>query len=453
MNTSDIIIAPATPTGGAIAIIRVSGAGCIELCDKIFRPAKGSLATAKSHTLRYGEIIDGEDVVDDVLISVFRAPHSYTSEDSVEISCHGSSYIVHKIITLLLSLGARTAEAGEFTTRAYLAGRMDLSQAEAVADIIASTSKAQLTMATTQMRGGYSERLAQLRAKLVETAALLELELDFSEEEVEFADRSRLEKLMDEILTEINKLSDSFAVGNAIKNGVPVAIIGEPNVGKSTLLNRLVGDERAMVSNIAGTTRDIIEEEIIVDGVSYRFIDTAGVRATDDQLEQMGIERTLQAIDRAQIILHLTDATSPEQSSELDNISLRPGQRIIKVINKVDMSNIAEIHSDISTYPTVKISAKENIGIDTLIATLSAQIDKTELYAGAPIVSNTRHYELLSQAAEALTRAKEALHAGIPTDLLCQDLRQVLHHIGAITTTITTTDLLTEIFSKFCIGK
>ncbi len=450
MQTGDIIVAPATATGGAIAIIRVSGEGCIELCDTIFRARKGSLSTTPSHTLRYGEIIDGEEVVDDVLISVFRAPHSYTSEESIEISCHGSSYITRQIISLLLRAGARTADAGEFTTRAYLAGKMDLSQAEAVADIIASSSKAQHLIATTQMRGGYSERLAKLRAKLVETAALLELELDFSEEEVEFADRTRLEGLMEQISNEIERLAETFAVGNAIKNGVPVAIIGSPNVGKSTLLNRLLGDERAMVSDIAGTTRDLIEEEMIIDGVSYRFIDTAGVHQTNDKLEQMGIERTLNAIERAQIIIHLTSAESISQPSEIDKITLRPDQKIIKVVNKIDINDLSNINLDDSI---IKISAKEGVGIDKLTATLGAQIDKTTLYAGAPIVSSTRHYELLTLAANSLNRARTALSEGIPTDLLCQDLRQTLHHIGAITTTITTTDLLTEIFSKFCIGK
>ncbi len=450
MTTGDIIVAPATATGGAIAIIRVSGEGCIELCDRIFRARKGTLTTTPSHTLRYGEIIDSEEVVDDVLVSVFRAPHSYTSEDSVEISCHGSSYITRQIISLLLRAGARTADAGEFTTRAYLAGKMDLSQAEAVADIIASTSKAQHIIATTQMRGEYSSQLASLRAKLVETAALLELELDFSEEEVEFADRTHLDELMQQILIEIERLAETFAVGNAIKNGVPVAIIGSPNVGKSTLLNRLLGDERAMVSDIAGTTRDLIEEQIVIDGISYRFIDTAGVHQTSDKLEQMGIERTLSAIERAQIIIHLTSAENLSQPSEIDNIELRPDQRVIKVINKIDISNIEMIALDEAT---IKISAKESVGIENLIAELSAHIDKSALLAGAPIVSGARHYELLTRAADSLSRAKEALSAGVPTDLLCQDLRQTLHHIGAITSTITTTDLLSEIFSKFCVGK
>ncbi len=476
MQQGDLIVAPATPAGGAIATIRLSGEGSIALCDKVFKAHKAPLSQASTHTLHYGDIVDGERIIDDVLISVFRAPHSYTGEESIEISCHGSSYVMREIITLLIRHGARSAEAGEFTTRAYLAGRMDLAQAEAVADIIASTSRAQHAMATTQMRGRYSERLTELRSKLIETAALLELELDFSEEDVEFADRTRLRGLMSEIGGEIATLSDSFSVGNAIKEGVAVAIIGEPNVGKSTLLNRLLGDERAMVSDIAGTTRDLIEEQITLDGVTYRFIDTAGVHKTSDKLEQMGIERTYSAIDRAQIIIHITDANAQNKgANEINNLTLRPEQKLIRVINKVDIAGAERLEEveklERSKNPTnntaqnidneqiaitneiIKISAKENIGIEQLLTALSAQIDKSAIFAGTPIVSSTRHYELLTRAQEALTRAEEALNSGLPTDLLCQDLREVLHHIGAITATITTNDLLTEIFSKFCIGK
>ena len=482
MDQGDIIVAPATPAGGAIAIIRLSGEGSIALCDKVFKAHKSPLCKASTHTLHYGDIVDNERIIDDVLVSIFRAPHSYTGEESVEISCHGSSYVMREIITLLIRCGARSAEAGEFTTRAYLAGRMDLAQAEAVADIIASTSRAQHAMATTQMRGRYSERLTELRSKLIETAALLELELDFSQEDVEFADRTRLSELMSEIGDEIATLSDSFSVGNAIKEGVAVAIIGEPNVGKSTLLNRLLGDERAMVSDIAGTTRDLIEEQITLDGVTYRFIDTAGVHKTTDRLEQMGIERTYSAIDRAQIIIHITDATTQnEGAKEIDNLSLRPDQKLIHVINKVDLTNtlstdntanatiakesehvkksgcakeseLAE-KSELTKVTQIEISAKKNIGIEQLLDALNAQIGKSAIFAGAPIVSSTRHYELLVRAQEALKRAQGALNTNLSTDLLCQDLREVLHHIGAITATITTNDLLTEIFSKFCIGK
>ncbi|MFI3281082.1 MAG: tRNA uridine-5-carboxymethylaminomethyl(34) synthesis GTPase MnmE [Rikenellaceae bacterium] len=452
--SGDIIVAPATLTGGAIAIIRLSGAGSITLCDKVFRSKKGKLEDATTHTLHYGDIVEGDHIVDDVLVSIFRAPHSYTGEESVEISCHGSHYIVQEIIGLLLSCGARSAEAGEFTTRAYLAGRMDLSQAEAVADMIASTSKAQHAMASTQMRGGYSSRLSELREQLVELAALLELELDFSEEEVEFADRSRLSHLMRSLSKEIEKLSSSFALGNAIKRGVQVAIVGEPNAGKSTLLNALLNDQRAMVSEIAGTTRDLIEEEIVIDGITFRFIDTAGVHATDDKLELMGIERTHSAIERAQIVIHLMDAQVADSISAAKDgfeqylSSLRDNQKIIKVVNKIDANNVTD-----RTDGVVYISAKEGTGIDNLIECLRSQIETKSLFEGAPIVSNIRHYDLLNQSLNALTAAQEGLSSGLPTDLLCQDIREVLHNIGSITGSISTNDILGEIFSKFCIGK
>ncbi len=453
---SDIIVAPATLTGGAIAVIRLSGEGSIALCDTAFRKAKGSLLDAATHTLHYGEIIEGDRIIDDVIVSIFRAPRSYTGEESVEISCHGSQYIVQEIIALLLSKGARSAEAGEFTTRAYLAGRMDLSQAEAVADMIASSSKAQHAMASTQMRGGYSSRLSELREQLVTLAALLELELDFSEEEVEFADRTQLEGLMSSLAAEIEKLSNSFALGNAIKKGVQVAIIGEPNVGKSTLLNRLLGDDRAMVSEIAGTTRDLIEEEMTIDGITFRFIDTAGVHSTLDKLELMGIERTHAAIERAQIIIHLIDAQKASngemcEESKINLEQLRDDQKLIKVINKIDTNNLTL--SDISTNKTILISAKENIGIDKLTESLRAQVDTKSLFEGAPIVSSLRHHELLSQALKALKAAQKGTQQNLPTDLLCQEIREVLHHIGSITGAITTNDILGEIFSKFCIGK
>ncbi len=453
---SDIIVAPATLTGGAIAVIRLSGEGSIALCDTAFRKAKGSLLDAATHTLHYGEIIEGDRIIDDVIVSIFRAPRSYTGEESVEISCHGSQYIVQEIIALLLSKGARSAEAGEFTTRAYLAGRMDLSQAEAVADMIASSSKAQHAMASTQMRGGYSSRLSELREQLVTLAALLELELDFSEEEVEFADRTQLEGLMSSLAAEIEKLSNSFALGNAIKKGVQVAIIGEPNVGKSTLLNRLLGDDRAMVSEIAGTTRDLIEEEMTIDGITFRFIDTAGVHSTLDKLELMGIERTHAAIERAQIIIHLIDAQKASngemcEESKINLEQLRDDQKLIKVINKIDTNNLTL--SDISTNKTILISAKENIGIDKLTESLRAQVDTKSLFEGAPIVSSLRHHELLSQALKALKAAQKGTQQNLPTDLLCQEIREVLHHIGSITGEITTNDILGEIFSKFCIGK
>ncbi|MFI3332123.1 MAG: tRNA uridine-5-carboxymethylaminomethyl(34) synthesis GTPase MnmE [Rikenellaceae bacterium] len=445
----DIIVAPATLTGGAIAIVRLSGDGSIVLCDKIFRGHQSTpLTESATHTLRYGEIVDGDRVVDDVLVTLFRAPHSYTGEESVEISCHGSHYIVQEIISLLLGAGARSADAGEFTTRAYLAGRMDLSQAEAVADMIASTSRAQHTMASTQMRGKYSSRLSDLRGQLVQLAALLELELDFSEEEVEFADRTRLTTLIGSLTSEIERLANSFAVGNAIKRGVHVAIVGRPNVGKSTLLNYLLGDQRAMVSEIAGTTRDLIEEEIVIDGITFRFIDTAGLHTTNDRLEQMGIERTHSAIERAQVVIHLVDAQQIGEDNSVDLSQLREDQSVIKVINKIDT-----LDQYTPSEKAIYISAKEGQGVDKLVAKLREQIDTTALYAGAPIVSSLRHYDLLTQSLTALKAAQKGLNEGLPTDLLCQEIREVLHNIGAITGAITTNDILSEIFSKFCIGK
>ncbi len=449
MSHHDIIVAPATMSGGAIAIIRVSGEGSLELVDKIFSPRSGKpLCGAKGHTIHYGEIVDSANsVIDDVLVSLFRAPHSYTCEDGVEISCHGSQYIVQQIITLTLEHGARLAEAGEFTIRAYLAGRMDLSQAEAVADMIAASSQASHRMASTQMRGGYSSQLSSLRERLLNLVTLLELELDFSEEDVEFADRGKLQELMCEIRSEITRLEESFKVGNAIKNGVAVAIIGEPNAGKSTLLNRLLNDDRAMVSDIAGTTRDIIEESITIGGITYRFIDTAGIHTTSDRLEQMGIERSYQAIRRAQIVIQLVDATKGDFSA----LEVAEDQTLIIVRNKVDL--LDKLNMDGSKQGVVDISARENIGIESLIDALHSTLNTDSLYAGDAIVSSARHYDHLHSAKESLTAALNALSTSTPTDLLCEDIRQTLHHIGAITGAITTDDVLGNIFSNFCIGK
>ena len=323
----DTIVAPATAPGGAIAVIRVSGERALALCDTLFR-GRTPLAEAAGYTVHYGRIADGDRTVDDVLAAVFRAPHSYTGEDAVEISCHGSSYIVSEILRLLIAAGARMASPGEFTVRAYLAGKLDLAQAEAVGDLVAASSQAAHALASNQMRGGYSAALAALRDRLLHLTALLELELDFAEEEVEFADRRELRQTMRDIAREIDRLRDSFALGNAIKEGVPVAIAGAPNVGKSTLLNRLLGEERAMVSEIAGTTRDVIEECANIGGVLFRFLDTAGIRTTDDHLERMGIERTMASIRRARIVIRLTDATAPEPPEEF---ALRPDQTLLRL--------------------------------------------------------------------------------------------------------------------------
>ncbi len=455
-HNHDIIVAPATLSGGAISVIRVSGEGSILLTDKIFRGKRGEkLAAGRGHTIHYGDIVDEKgEIVDDVLVSLFRAPHSYTSEDGVEISCHGSQYIVQRIISLVVAQGARMAEAGEFTLRAYMAGRMDLSQAEAVADVIASNSEASLRIASTQMRGGYSSKLAELRASLLKLVTLLELELDFSEEDVEFADRTKLRELITEIEGEVTNLANSFAIGNAIKKGVAVAIIGEPNAGKSTLLNRILNDDRAMVSEIAGTTRDVIEESVVIKGITFRFIDTAGIHATTDKLEQMGIERSLRAKESAQIVIHLIDATQ----RDFKPLQISREQRLIIVRNKIDLTGITGAEQLLleanSTYDsTINISAKAGIGIETLLDRLYDTLDTEALYSGDPIVSSARHYAHLEHAKQTLHAATAALRDNIPTDLLCEEIRQTLHHIGAITGDISTDEILGNIFSNFCIGK
>lgn len=447
----DIIIAPATATGGAIAVIRMSGEGAVECCDKVFR-GRAPLAAAKPYTVHYGDIVDGERVLDDVLVTVFRAPHSYTGEDGVEISVHGSQYIVSEVLALLVRHGARMATAGEFSVRAFLAGKMDLSQAEAVADMIASSSRASHSLASTQMRGGYSASLAELRTKLLNVASLIELELDFAEEEVEFADRSRLAAMLDDAAAEIERLCDSFRLGNAIKEGVATVIVGEPNVGKSTLLNRLVGEERAMTSDIAGTTRDTVEAMCNIDGVLFRFIDTAGLRTTDDQLEQMGIDRTHRALEQARIVIAMVDAGTDSDSHESEPITVTAEQTLIRVVNKIDKC-AATVKGGAADDDTIYISAKSGEGVDSLRRQLRATIDTERIYAGETVVSNSRHYEALERASQALRQARQALHDGLSGELLSEELREILHHLGEITGEVTSQDILTNIFSKFCIGK
>ncbi len=450
VDQSSVIVAPATLSGGAIAVVRLSGEGCVELVDGIFRGVrKGGLLSASGYTLHYGYVVDGEDVVDDVMLSLFRAPHSYTGEDSVEISCHGSSYIVGRIVELAISRGARMAREGEFSIRAFLAGKMDLSQAEAVADMIASSSRAMHALATTQMRGGYSERLGEMRSQLVHLSALLELELDFSEEDVEFADRSELRSLMGALSCEIGRLIESFKVGNAIKEGVSVAIVGAPNAGKSTLLNRLLGEDRAMVSDVAGTTRDTIEDVVVLDGVKFRFIDTAGLHMSDDRLEQMGIERTHAAIAKARIVLQVIDLSAFAQS---DLIEVSSDQVRIVVFNKIDSVG-AEFRRPDNIDGSVCISAKSGAGVADLLLRLKSEVDTESLYQGDVIVSNARHYAHLTAAQESLIAAQQAIDEDHPSDLLADDLRHTLHHIGSITGEITNDEILGKIFSSFCIGK
>ena len=446
----DTICALATPPGGAIAIVRVSGPDAVAITGSIFSK---SLEKAEGYTLHFGQIkdMDGKEL-DDVLVSVFRAPHSYTGEDSTEISLHGSSYIVKNLLESLIWAGARQAEPGEFTMRAFMNGKLDLSQAEAVADLISSSTQATHKMAMSQMRGQFSQELKELQGQLLHLTSLLELELDFNDQDVEFANRQQLCELMDKIEVHIKDLADSFHMGNAIKNGVPVAIIGAPNVGKSTLLNALVGEERAIVSNIQGTTRDLIEDTIQIDGITFRFIDTAGIRSTQSKLERMGIERSIQAAERAKIILLLTENNVP-----FPDIQFRDNQIVMQVINKCDMTlpSSSYLYHRQPDSLLFHISAANGDGLDLLRralvkeVSLPANLDDTHT-----IVTNVRHYNALKQALKALRRSKKAFADQTPTDLIAEDLRQCLHHLGEITgTDITSEDVLHNIFSHFCVGK
>ena len=440
--TNPIIVAPATALGGAIAVIRLSGEGSVALCDRIFKGRK-PLSEAKSHTIHYGTICDGERVVDDVVVAVFRAPHSYTGEESVEISIHGSRYVAQEVIRLLCEEGAQMASAGEFSQRALAAGRIDLSQAEAVADLIAAESRAAHAVAATQMRGGYSALLDELREELLNITSLLELELDFSEEDVEFADRAKLRSMLEKTDAAVVRLMESFKVGNAIREGVAVAIVGRPNVGKSTLLNRLVGDDRAMVSDIAGTTRDTIEESVVIDDIRFRFVDTAGLHDTDDKLEKMGIERTERAIRQAQIVLYMTE---PSQKV-LELPKLDDEQSLLLVVNKIDTSSVRDVEG------AIYISAREGEGIEELRKALRATVDTEGLYRGEVVVSNLRHFEALSRAHRDMTQAIAVLDFGISEELLAEDIRSAINALAEITGRITNDDILKNIFSHFCIGK
>ncbi|MDE7304770.1 MAG: tRNA uridine-5-carboxymethylaminomethyl(34) synthesis GTPase MnmE [Alistipes sp.] len=450
MHDHDTIVAPATAAGGALAIVRLSGTEALAVCDRIFK-GRTSLTEAAGYTVHYGRIVDGDRTIDDVLASVFLAPHSYTGENSVEISCHGSSYIVSEILRLAQAAGARMAEPGEFTVRAYLAGKLDLSQAEAVADLIASSTQAAHALASNQMRGGYSASLETLREKLLHLASLLELELDFSEEDVEFADRKQLRETLEEIGSSIERLRNSFALGNAIKGGIAVAIAGAPNAGKSTLLNRLLHDERALVSDIAGTTRDVIEEQTNIDGVLFRFLDTAGIRTTDDRLEEMGIRRTLESIRRAQIVIHLVsaDTIGADRAIPSADFTLNPEQKLLTVVNKIDTRPTLTLPDGV-----IGISAREGTGIDTLCHALRACVDTRALFDGDPIVSHSRHLQALTQAHDALRRTLPAFDT-LPSDLLAEEIRAITSALGSITGrgSITPDEILSNIFSKFCIGK
>ena len=461
------ICAIATPAGsGGIAVIRVSGSKAIEICDTIFKAANKhkTIAMQPANTTLYGNVYDGEEVVDEVVATLFRNPHSFTGEDTVEIACHGSQYIQQRIITLLLSAGCRLAEPGEFTRRAFASGRIDLSQAEAVADLIAATSASAHRLAINQMRGQFSRRLADLRMQLLDFVSLIELELDFSEEDVQFADRTRLMSLVNEIGQEIGRLAHSFAVGNAIKNGVPVAIVGETNAGKSTLLNLLVQDERALVSDIHGTTRDVIEDTITLRGTLFRFIDTAGIRETDDTIESMGIERTFGKLRQSDVAIWLIDSTTPQgETLELAQRILPhcDDKQLIIVFNKADILSDATALQTVQTSlqamrpgtPILHISAKKRQGIEQLEEQLAQAAQLPTADNNDIIVTNARHHQALLLALDAINRVTEGLTQGIPTDFVAQDIRECMHHLGEITGQISTDEILGSIFSRFCIGK
>ena len=426
-------------------VVRISGNRAIEITDSLFR-GKRALRDCDGYTLHYGRIVDHNNrVIDDVVVALFRAPHSYTGDDTVEITLHGSEYITSEVLRLAIDRGATMAMPGEFTRRAFLAGKMDLSRAEAVADIIASDSMWSHSVASTQMRGGYSERLTTLRNELLHLCSLLELELDFSEEDVEFADRTTLRRTLDDIGSQIENLTSSFALGKALKEGVNVAIVGKPNVGKSTLLNALIEEDRAMVSDIAGTTRDTIEATTVINGVRYRFVDTAGIHTTADTLEQMGIDRTHRAIANASIVIHLTTADNPT----FDAIEHNDAQHHIHVVNKIDTTPAPST----LTPDTLCISAKSGIGIEELRNRLAATLDTSKIGTGSVVVSNMRHYAALREAYTALTSARTAMDNSLPSDLLSEDIRRIVHHLGEITGEITSDDILHSIFSHFCIGK
>ena len=468
-NSSDTICAISTPPGqGGIAIIRISGVDAFAICTRIFKPAifqskiNPELDSEQKSIITFGRIFSSDEILDEVLVLTFHAPHSYTGENVVEISCHGSLYIQQEILKLLLANGCRMATAGEFTQRAFLNGKLDLSQAEAVSDLIAASSASSHRIAIQQMRGGFSNELAVLRDRLLHFTSLVELELDFSDEDVEFADRTQLKDLAQQIAAVIRRLVDSFGTGNAIKNGIPVAIVGETNVGKSTLLNRLLRDNKAIVSDIHGTTRDAIEDTVVIDGLLFRFIDTAGIRKTCDTIEQLGIERTFQKIEQASIVLWVIDLTNETQETEqlaTQIISRREGKKLILTLNKADMLTDEERKQKTAYYSRfhedyIVISAKSDADIAALERKLIETANIPRIGENDVIVTNLRHYEALTHALSAIERVIEGLDAGISGDFLSQDIRECLSYLGEITgQQISTEEVLGNIFSRFCIGK
>ena len=466
LNT-DTICAVATPHGmGAIAVVRVSGPKAISIVSQLFtqngKPFyMGNMIANKAY---YGHIVDHGELLDEVLVTFFKDPHSFTGEDSVEISVHGSVFVQQKLLQVLIAQGCRMAEAGEFTRRAFVNRKFDLAQAEAIADLISSESEAAHRVAINQLKGGFSKELQIMRSKLLEMTSLMELELDFSEEDVEFADRSQLKALLQETLAHVDKLKDSFRLGNAIKNGIPVAIVGQTNTGKSTLLNALLGEDRAIVSDIAGTTRDTIEETLNINGILYRFIDTAGLRNTDETIEKIGIERSYKKISEANVVIGMLDATTGYESmlssaqEILSKVDLQH-QQLILCINKVDtltdqgetLLGALRIDLDNDDIMVICLSAKHGFGINDLYNTL--KLCQPLASPDATLVTNVRHYEALLHASESLKSVQQGLEMNIPTDLVSQDLREALYHLGSITGEITTDEVLGSIFSRFCIGK
>ncbi|MFN5786830.1 MAG: tRNA uridine-5-carboxymethylaminomethyl(34) synthesis GTPase MnmE [Flavobacteriia bacterium] len=453
-NHQDTICAIATPNGlGAISVIRLSGKESLKIIQAVFSK---DLSDKASHTVHFGNFLSGQNVIiDEVLVTVFQQGKSFTGEESIEISCHASPYIQQQILKTLMEQGCRLAEPGEFTMRAFINGKMDLSQAEAVADLIASQSKSAHDIALKQLKGGFSSELKELREKLIHFASLVELELDFAEEDVEFADRKELKQLVIDVLAYIQRLARSFELGNAIKNGVPVAIVGAPNTGKSTLLNQLLGEDRAIVSNIAGTTRDVIEETLNIDGILFRLIDTAGIRENAEEIEAMGIERSKEKIRQAAVVLCMADSTVDGSLEEVlqwaqEIRETYPDKKVLVLANKADMNSI---HTARSLSGVEEISAKEGKGIDELKKELVAQVVGDFSLANDTIVSNARHYDALRRTAESLEKARFGLENNITADFVAMDIRQAMYDLGTITGDISTDDLLGNIFSKFCIGK
>lgn len=466
MIPQETIVALATPSGaGAIAIIRLSGKDAIAIAAEVFQSVSvKDITKQKTHTIHLGHIVDNGKVYDQVLLSIFKGPNSYTGENVIEISCHGSTFIQQQIIQLLLRKGAKMAQAGEFTLRAFLNGKLDLSQAEAVADLIASDNEASHQIAMQQMRGGFSNEIAKLREELLNFASLIELELDFAEEDVEFADRTQFHELLERIEFVLKRLIDSFAVGNVIKNGIPVAIVGEPNVGKSTLLNALLNEERAIVSDIAGTTRDTIEDELVINGIGFRFIDTAGIRETKDIVESIGIQKTFEKIEQAQVVIYLFESSKFQVSgsryiTEIEKIKNKyPLKQLIVVVNKIDLISEVEVNQIRKQLQELNvklatISAKEKSGIDTLKEELLSLVNTGALRNNETIVTNTRHYDSLLKALEEIQKVKWGLDSGLSSDLMAIDIRSALHYFGEITGEVTNDELLGNIFANFCIGK